>query len=63
MTLAGTITITVSLLVMLLYSCTNNLVNCAMFDGQFPMVSSVIRQPFIDRIWCILSTVFCWTVL
>lgn len=63
MTLAGTITITVSLLLMLWYSCANELVKCAPFNGQFPMVSSVIRQPFIDRIWCILSTVFCWTVL
>ena len=63
MTLIGTITITASLLIMLTYTCLNGMVKCNILNGDFPMVSSVIRQPFVDRIWCILTTVYCWTIL
>jgi len=65
MTLAGTLLLTVYLLLALWYACSNKLVKCGMINGkpEFPMISDVIRHKFVDRIWCILSTFFSLSVL
>lgn len=63
MTLVGTVSLTVALLLILWHSCAEGLVKCDPMQGQWPMVSSVIRQPMCDRVWCILSTFFSLSVL
>jgi hypothetical protein len=57
---------TTALLTMLWYACTTEQVSChfnSVHDFKIPMISGVICLPFLDRIWCILSTFFCLTVL
>lgn len=62
LTLISCITITVALLTMLYLYCTNPDKNCE-WKRRSPMVSTVIRQPMYDRIWCILSTFFSLSVM
>lgn len=68
LTLTGTISVITALLTMLYIACRDTMVapedpsdNCS-FKAHHPMVSDVICLPFFDRIWCILTTFFAYTV-
>ena len=68
LTLTGTISVLTALFIMLYIACRDNMVspedpadNCS-FRHHHPMVSDVICLPFFDRIWCILTTFFSYTV-
>jgi len=66
MTLVGCVSITLSLFIMLWYACKTEQVGChfnSIYDFKIPMISGVICLPMLDRIWCILTTFFCLTVL
>lgn len=68
MTLFSTGILLIGLFTMLYIACRDTLVNpenpsdnCS-FRHHHPMVSDVICLPFFDRIWCILTTFFSYTV-
>ena len=65
MTIVGAGMLTIYLLLALWYACSTKLVKCGMINGkpEWPMISDVIRHPYLDRIWCILSTFFSLSVL
>mmetsp|Transcript_3550 Transcript_3550/g.2580 ORF Transcript_3550/g.2580 Transcript_3550/m.2580 type:complete len:180 (+) Transcript_3550:12-551(+) len=60
LTLIGCLSITVSLLYMLYKACSEDMVDCEY--PVLPMISGVICLPFFDRVFCILSMFFCFTV-
>jgi hypothetical protein len=68
LTITGTFSVLIALFSMLYIACRDTLVtpndpenNCS-FRFHNPMISDVICLPFFDRIWCILTTFFAYTV-
>ena len=55
LTLIGSITVTITLVIMLIKACNAGQVECT-WRYDSPMVSDVICLPMFDRIWCILTT-------
>jgi len=54
--------ITIDLLANLMVACNQELVLCDLDLWIFPMISSVICLPFWDRIFCLLTVLFAWSV-
>mmetsp|Transcript_9723 Transcript_9723/g.7330 ORF Transcript_9723/g.7330 Transcript_9723/m.7330 type:complete len:91 (+) Transcript_9723:199-471(+) len=60
LTLIGCFAVTGTLLYMLYKACSEDMVECTY--PVLPMISDVICLPFYDRIFCILTTFFMFTV-
>ena len=72
LTIFGTISLMIALFTMLYITCRDDLLyvyhkvpinEACSFKHHNPMVSDVICLPFFDRIWCIMTTFFCFTVM
>ena len=55
--------LTGSLLTMLGIACKAGTYECDLMNGEWPMVSDILCLPLFDRVWCILTTWFCWGVM
>ena len=52
-----------AIILKLILACSEGTLRCDVHHGYFPMVSDVLALPFFDRIQCIISTIFSWSVM